>query len=61
MVSGAKASMHNDLAYQKGFHEMVDFPQEDLLAVKKKMQRSLGIKPPRVMNVSATEVTLGGF
>lgn len=34
MVSGAKANMHNDLAYQKGFHEMVNFPQEDLPAVK---------------------------
>lgn len=30
MVSGAKANMNNDLAYHKGFHEMVNFLQEDL-------------------------------
>lgn len=46
MVSGAKASMHNDFAYQKGFHEMVNFPQEELPAVKKKCKGPWASSPP---------------
>lgn len=60
MASEAKANMHNNFAYQKGFREMVNFPQEDLPVVKE-CKGPWASSPPRVMDVSATELTLGGF
>lgn len=48
MISGTKANMHHDVAYQKDFHEMINFPQEDLPGVKE-------CKDPRAQSPQSDE------
>lgn len=48
MIGGTKTGMHHDFAYQKDFHKMVNFPQEDLPAVKE-------CKDPRAQSPQSDE------